>query len=391
MSYRPMVPSSSHEDHLTQYGAGAAVPPASPLEPQRGPHYGDYTSARLKEIELLKSQLDKMEAEYSKAQTTCGNTQAYFEAYKESQKERDLQLVYYKQHVYTVSKQLDILSKRVADFNQKERELNELRARAGQGGAENGAEGSGKEKSLRSALESMSSQVEAYIEEIDELSQSFDDIQEHNGKLLQQLTEQSDCQVKLRAQLLRQEKEVSNLKRETLLRDQRRDHEKELYDNKEKELREVEKRCNVMELKWQQGARTVQEKDKAQRELEAREARLKQRVEALEGELQSVQARQASAYDKKRRLEGDASVHGGAEDGSRGASSKDIVRDQQIKHYQKLLFCSICKTNEKKMIIKRCLHMFCDECISTSLQSRNRKCPACGVKFSQSDLVPIYF
>ena len=86
----------------------------------------------------------------------------------------------------------------------------------------------------------MSSQVEAYIEEIDELSQSFDDIQEHNGKLLQQLTEQSDCQVKLRAQLLRQEKEVSNLKRETLLRDQRRDLEKELYDNKEKELREVE-------------------------------------------------------------------------------------------------------------------------------------------------------
>ena len=109
--------------------------------------------------------------------------------------------------------------------------------------------------------------------------------------------------MKLRAQLLRQEKEVSNLKRETLLRDQRRDLEKELYDNKEKELREVEKRCNVMELKWQQGARTVQEKDKAQRELEAREARLKQRVEALEGELQSVQARQASAYDKKRRLE----------------------------------------------------------------------------------------
>jgi len=392
-----MVP-PSHEDHLHQhehqYNAPAMMPMSKTMDGSRGVgHYvgghqaGDYKSARLQEIEILKKQLEQMEGDYQKLQAEVTKEHSFSQAYKDAENERELQIVYYKQQGETLSKQLEILSKRVADYNAKEKELNELKLSMASGGSAGDAEK--KDSKLRTALESLSSQVDAYIEEIDELNESFDDIQAHNSKLLQQLTEQSECQVKLRAQMLRQEKDVANIRKEMVTQESRIRDEKALYNTKETELREVEKKYNMMELKWQQTTRSLQEKEKVQRELEAVESKLKQKISELENEL-DVQ-KETSANEKKRKLEGDTSVHGGSEDKAKKSVGKKDIREVQMKHYQKLLFCSICNTREKKMIIKRCLHMFCKECISTSVQSRNRKCPACGAKFAQSDLQPIYF
>jgi E3 ubiquitin-protein ligase BRE1 len=39
----------------------------------------------------------------------------------------------------------------------------------------------------------------------------------------------------------------------------------------------------------------------------------------------------------------------------------------------------------------RCFHLFCKECIDENLRNRSRKCPACGEKFGQDDVTPVYF
>ena len=44
-------------------------------------------------------------------------------------------------------------------------------------------------------------------------------------------------------------------------------------------------------------------------------------------------------------------------------------------------FCFLC----------RCFHLFCKECIDENLRNRSRKCPACGEKFGQDDVTPVYF
>ena len=59
--------------------------------------------------------------------------------------------------------------------------------------------------------------------------------------------------------------------------------------------------------------------------------------------------------------------------------------------YKKYVLCPICNDRHKAMIITRCLHMFCDHCINTMVASRSRKCPACGEKFSQSELRQLYW
>ncbi len=59
-----------------------------------------------------------------------------------------------------------------------------------------------------------------------------------------------------------------------------------------------------------------------------------------------------------------------------------------------MLRCSVCKDRFKDCAITRCFHLFCKECIDENLRQRNsrhRKCPACGEKFSQEDVKSVFF
>ena len=56
-----------------------------------------------------------------------------------------------------------------------------------------------------------------------------------------------------------------------------------------------------------------------------------------------------------------------------------------------MLRCSVCRDRFKGVVITRCFHMFCKECIDENLRNRHRKCPACGEKFGQDDVRTVYF
>ena len=56
-----------------------------------------------------------------------------------------------------------------------------------------------------------------------------------------------------------------------------------------------------------------------------------------------------------------------------------------------MLRCSVCNDRPKGVVITRCFHMFCNDCIATRLENRDRKCPACGLMFSASDVKSIFF
>lgn len=79
------------------------------------------------------------------------------------------------------------------------------------------------------------------------------------------------------------------------------------------------------------------------------------------------------------------------EDG--GASSSALNDDDaaMLDMTLTMLRCSICRDRFKNVVITRCFHTFCKECIDESLRNRSRKCPACGDKFDQSDVKNIYF
>ncbi|KNZ72904.1 E3 ubiquitin-protein ligase BRE1 [Termitomyces sp. J132] len=58
----------------------------------------------------------------------------------------------------------------------------------------------------------------------------------------------------------------------------------------------------------------------------------------------------------------------------------------------RLLKCSACEVEFRDTVITKCLHTFCRPCIDARISTRQRKCPACGLGFAQSDvLYGLYF
>ena len=86
---------------------------------------------------------------------------------------------------------------------------------------------------------------------------------------------------------------------------------------------------------------------------------------------------------KKARTGGD-----GGDKKSSALSSEDATK---LKLTLDMLRCSVCQDRFKSVAITRCFHLFCKECIDENLRNRHRKCPACGDKFGQDDVRPIFF
>ena len=63
----------------------------------------------------------------------------------------------------------------------------------------------------------------------------------------------------------------------------------------------------------------------------------------------------------------------------------------ELRDLQKLVNCSVCQDRRKDVIISKCFHMFCKECIENNLKSRNRKCPTCKKMFGQDDVKTVWF
>lgn len=57
---------------------------------------------------------------------------------------------------------------------------------------------------------------------------------------------------------------------------------------------------------------------------------------------------------------------------------------------QKLLKCGTCRIRFKSVVITRCYHVFCKECIDIRIETRQRKCPTCGLGFGATDVQQIY-
>jgi len=47
----------------------------------------------------------------------------------------------------------------------------------------------------------------------------------------------------------------------------------------------------------------------------------------------------------------------------------------ELSQVRKQLKCSVCCERQKNVIIKKCWHMFCKQCVDRVIEARSRKCP----------------
>jgi len=78
---------------------------------------------------------------------------------------------------------------------------------------------------------------------------------------------------------------------------------------------------------------------------------------------------------------------------SSGAMASAFTVEQlntQVAVLKNRLSCPVCHVRDKDCIIMRCRHMFCKHCVDENIQNRSRKCPSCGLKFSEKDVDDVW-
>ncbi|KAH9929494.1 BRE1-domain-containing protein [Epithele typhae] len=74
-----------------------------------------------------------------------------------------------------------------------------------------------------------------------------------------------------------------------------------------------------------------------------------------------------------------------------GTDAREAELQEEVTKCMLLLKCSTCQMNMRNTVITKCLHTFCRDCVDARVATRQRKCPACNVAFSQGEVHTLFF
>lgn len=271
------------------------------------------------------------------------------------------------------------------------------------------------------------SQTEAkLLAELDALGNAWTQLEEQNSRKVLDLTSKEDelikChaeRTKLEAKIITMQKQQSTLNNVALALKKQSDKQLEQIrrlEELEKSLlqqiahleREVSARQTLVDGHKRKNAELVQQFNESKERNERLNGKLgdvlstlKEKVAALDSENRARRDMEEELAKVNKKLEV-AKADPGAGDGG------ELSR--QLEEYKALLKCPTCNKSFKDTILLKCMHTFCKtvgqesslaqlwtssdpsfvQCIDTIYDSRQRKCPTCGIAFGQSDVKPMY-
>uniref|UniRef100_G1S1Q6 E3 ubiquitin protein ligase n=1 Tax=Nomascus leucogenys TaxID=61853 RepID=G1S1Q6_NOMLE len=300
-------------------GPGLGPPPVASALSRADREKAKVEEAKRKESELLKG----LRAELKKAQESQKEMKLLLDMYKSAPKEqRDkVQLMAAERKAKA---EVDELRSRIREL--EERDRRESKKIADEDALRRIRQAEEQIEHLQRKLGATKQEEEALLSEMDVTGQAFEDMQEQNGRLLQQLREKDDANFKLMSERIKAN-QIHKLLRE----------EKD-------ELGE-----QVLGLKSQVDAQllTVQ--------------KLEEKERALQGSLGGV--------EKELTLRSQA---------------------LELNKRKARLTCPCCNTRKKDAVLTKCFHVFCFECVRGRYEARQRKCPKCNAAFGAHDFHRIY-
>jgi len=269
-------------------------------------------------------------------------------------------------------------------------------------------------KQLEDCVDSLKRQVanhkqeeETLLTEMEVTGQAFEDMQEQNARLIQQLREKDDANFKLMserikgnqiARLAREEKEmltqqVATLSTQVEAQNQvvRKLEEKErlLQNNLIAVEKELTLRQQAMEMHKRKAIESAQSAADLKLHLEKYHSQIKEvqqtvaeKTSALESEAFKTKRMQEETAILKRKVERLRKIE--------MASDMDEILKEEIREYKETLTCPSCKVKRKDAILTKCFHVFCFDCLRTRYETRQRKCPKCNAAFGATDYHRLY-
>merc|ERR1711894_464481 len=234
--------------------------------------------------------------------------------------------------------------------------------------------------------------------------QAFEDMQEQNSRLIQQLREKDDANFKLMSEriksnqiqrLAREERDmltqqVNTLSTQIEAQNQvvRKLEEKErlLQNNLAALDKELSMRQQAMEMHKRKAIESAQSAADLKLHLEKYHAQIKEVQQTV---AEKTSALEAEAFKTKRTHEQLESLKRKVERLRKIEMASDTDMDQilkeEIREYKETLTCPSCKVKRKDAVLTKCFHCFCYDCLRTRYETRQRKCPKCNAAFGASD------
>ncbi|XP_052192828.1 E3 ubiquitin-protein ligase BRE1-like 1 [Diospyros lotus] len=270
------------------------------------------------------------------------------------------------------------------------------------------SEGSKRENSrLSDVLKSKHEENEAYLSEIESISQGYDDMQTRNQQLLLQITERDDYNIKLVLEGVqaRQLRDLLVLEKQFMEKEIQQDKESVIFC--EMKITRLEDQLKMSSDQIQKLAEDrvqglanleiVQKKmldvQKSCQPLRETLDTLQSKVEQSRSALVSLEIELEKERFEKKRLEEELEVARRKalrlRSQTEGSSIVEKLQEE-LKEYREILKCSICLERPKEVVITKCYHLFCNPCIQRILETRHRKCPVCSASFGPNDVKPVY-
>uniref|UniRef100_A0A8C5DLJ0 E3 ubiquitin protein ligase n=1 Tax=Gouania willdenowi TaxID=441366 RepID=A0A8C5DLJ0_GOUWI len=261
---------------------------------------------------------------------------------------------------------------------------------------------------LNKKLSIAKQEEDALLSEMDVTGQAFEDMQEQNIRLMQQLREKDDANFKLMSEriksnqihkLLKEEKEeladqLLTLKTQVdaQLQVVRKLEEKErlLQGTISTAERELALRTQALDMNKRKAQDSALLSEEVKTQLEQVQQRLKLvRAEVVENSL----SREKESFNARRAQEDISKLRRKIEKAKKPAekiSNGDDILNEEISEYKARLTCPCCNSRVKDAMLTKCYHVFCFECVKTRYDTRQRKCPKCNAAFGANDFHRIY-
>eukprot|EP01134_Creolimax_fragrantissima_P006374 CFRG6374T1 len=262
------------------------------------------------------------------------------------------------------------------------------------------------EKELKQSIQEKDEELEVFMTEMESISKAYDEVQEHNTRLLKQITNLEDNNVVLVSQMNKTKTNVKLLgeaKAESdakvrLLNEQveaanalvkaLEEKEKALKDQTailEKDAWSRQQALDINKKKALEASQSEHELKLQLDEAEEKNASLDQLISKKNETMEQEEHQKARLLEDIKKLEKQVSRAGPG-----GITDVEEVLEEEVRTYKEMVMCSLCKRRKKNTILTKCQHVFCNVCIQDRYESRQRKCPNCLDPFGLKDTSSIY-
>ncbi|XP_077777850.1 E3 ubiquitin-protein ligase BRE1A isoform X3 [Podarcis muralis] len=361
---------------------------------------GKHDDSRKKEAELVK----QLKADLKKAQESQKEMKLLLDMYRSAPKEqRDkVQLMAAEKKAKA---ELEELRQRVKELEDKEKK--ESKKMADEDALRKIRAVEEQIEYLQKKLAMAKQEEEALLSEMDVTGQAFEDMQEQNIRLMQQLREKDDANFKLMSEriksnqihkLLKEEKEeladqVLTLKTQVdaQLQVVRKLEEKEhlLQSNIGTGEKELGLRTQALEMNKRKAMDAAQLADDLRAQLELAQKKLHDFQDEI---VENSVTKEKDMFNFKRAQEDISRLRRKLETTKKPdmVPNCDEILMEEIKDYKGRLTCPCCNMRKKDAVLTKCFHVFCFECVKTRYDTRQRKCPKCNAAFGANDFHRIY-